>query len=77
VQICEKRSRSHRPPPDVAHASQLLNHHQQMVEQALGLGYRPRGPKRDAIAVHMRDHLGQPAIDMQELLARLSGETAG
>jgi hypothetical protein len=59
--------------PELERASQLLNHHQQMVEQALGLAYRPHGPHRDAIAAHMSDRLGQPAFDMRAMLDRLSG----
>ena len=39
---------------------QLLNHHEQVITQALLLGYRVDSPDREKVAAHFRGGLGDP-----------------
>jgi hypothetical protein len=59
------------PGPDRDRVRRLLAHHEQVVEQALRLAFRPDSPARDRIAGHLRSGLGEPAAQLRSLAAGL------
>lgn len=59
------------PPTELtAQVEQWLNFEQQIVEQALILGYRPDSPNKASVAEHFGDPDGAAAAHLRELAAR-------
>ncbi|HTU03306.1 MAG TPA: hypothetical protein VMG58_15865 [Candidatus Sulfotelmatobacter sp.] len=54
-------------------ADQLLNYHEQLVDQALLLGYRPDSAERERVAGHFRGGLGGPAERLRRLCEDVNG----